>query len=84
VTRTEEAILNGVKSEMFHEALICQYRDLIQEAIIESETDHKTRLDLGRLNSKLQVIYKAAHYDGISENVINNLIDEALPATRAA
>jgi hypothetical protein len=67
--------------ETFHDALICQYRDLIHEAILESETDHKTRLDIGRLNSKLQVICKAAQYDGLDEDTINQLIDQAVPQT---
>ncbi len=69
-------------SDNFHDALLAQYRDLIQEAILESETDHKTSVDLGRLNSKLQVIYKAANYDGLNDNVINQLIDELMPAQK--
>lgn len=71
-------------SETFQEALVCQYRDLIHEAILESETDHKTRMDLGKLNAKLRVIYKAAQYDGLTDDVINRLIDEAIPAPKAA
>lgn len=75
----------NVKSlETFQEALICQYRDLIHEAILESETDHKTRMDLGKLNAKLRVISKAAHYDGLSDDVISQLIDEAIPTPKAA
>lgn len=66
-------------SETFHQSLIRQYQDLIQEAIIESESDHRTRLNIGKLNSKLQVILKAASYDGVPETVINKLIDEAIP-----
>ena len=73
--------MNARNIETFQEALICQYRDLIHEAILESETDHKTRMDLGKLNAKLRVITKAAHYDGLSESVISQLIDEAIPTT---
>jgi hypothetical protein len=75
--------LNVRNLENFQEALICQYRDLIHEAILESETDHKTRMDLGKLNSKLRVICKAAQYDGLSQLVIDQLIDEAIPTTAA-
>jgi hypothetical protein len=73
-------------NENFQDILVCQYRDLIHEAILESETEHKTRMDIGRLNQKLQVICKAAHYDGLSDDVINELIDAAIPqnAARAA
>ena len=73
-----------VASEQFHESLIGQYRDLIHEAILESESDHRTRLDIGKLNSKLQVILKAAAFDGLPERVVNQLIDDAIPAVKAA
>ena len=80
---TREDILNRDKEE-FQNVLICQYRDLIHEAILESETDHKTKLDIGKLNSKLRVIFKAAHFDGLSDEVISHLIDEAIPDKKAA
>lgn len=78
--------MNVRNLENFHEALVGQYRDLIHEAILESETDHKTRMDIGKLNAKLRVIMKAAQYDGLSEEIVTQLIDEAIPqtATRAA
>ena len=76
--------MNLRNAENFHEALVSQYRDLIHEAILESETDHKTRMDLGKLNSKLRVICKAAQYDGLTDDIISRLIDEAIPMARAA
>jgi len=57
---------------------------MIHEAILECEQDHRTRLNLGKLNSKLQIIIKAAAYDGLPEQVVNQLIDEAIPVTKAA
>ena len=72
--------MNVRNSEKFHEALISQYRELIHEAIIESETEHKTRMDLGKLNSKLKLIFKAAKYDGLDESTISELIDQAIPS----
>lgn len=75
----------SLKNSDFQEVLVCQYRDLIHEAILESETEHKTRLNIGKLNQKLQVICKAAHYDGLTDDVINDLIDTAIPmAAKAA
>lgn len=58
--------------------LIGQYRILIHTAILESETEHKTRTDIGKLNSKLQVIYKAAQYDGLNDTIISELIDQEI------
>jgi hypothetical protein len=69
--------MNAKNLESFKEALICQYRDLIKEAILESEEDHKSRLNIGTLNNKLNMICKAAKYDGLGEQTINQLIDEA-------
>ena len=59
--------------------LIGQYRVLINAAVLESETEHKTSMDIGKLNSKLRVIYKAAQFDGINESIISDLIDQAIP-----
>jgi hypothetical protein len=76
--------MNVRMSENFRDALVAQYTELIHEAILESETEHKTRMDIGKLNSKLQVIMKAAQYDGLNESTISDLIDQAIPATPAA
>jgi len=59
--------------------LIGEYRVLINAAVLESETEHKTSIDIGKLNSKLRVIYKAAQFDGINESIISDLIDQAIP-----
>lgn len=61
----------------FHESLIGQYRELIHEAMIESEVDHKSNLDLNILVSKLQIVMKAALLDGISETEVIALVEEA-------
>ncbi|MBA2406126.1 MAG: hypothetical protein H0V66_15225 [Bdellovibrionales bacterium] len=54
------------------DALIAEYRTLIHHAVEESEAEQK-------LNSKLQVIFKAAQYDGLHESIISNLIDQEIP-----
>jgi hypothetical protein len=41
-------------------------------------------MDLGKLNSKLRVICKAAQYDGLTDEVITRLIDENVPEAKAA
>lgn len=76
--------MNVANSEKFHDALIAQYQEMIREAILESETEHKTRMDIGKLNAKLKMIYKAAKYDGLDEDTISNLIDLAMPSTPMA
>lgn len=69
--------MNSRHQEKFQDALIGQYRELIQEAIYESQTDHKTRVDLGALNAKFQMITRAALKDGLSSQQIEQLIDQA-------
>ncbi len=76
--------MNVRKQENFQDVLVRQYRDLIHEAILESETDHKTSMDIGKLNSKLRVICKSASYDGLSEDIVSQLIDEAIPVDKVA
>lgn len=73
-----------VKAEGYQDSLINVYRDLIQEAIVESETEHKTRIDLGRLNSRLAIIQKAAKCDGLSDDDIDELINTAVPISKVA
>lgn len=61
----------------FHDSLLAQYRELIHEAIVESEFDHKTKLDLNILTQKLRVVMQAALVDGISHSEVSDLIREA-------
>lgn len=75
--------MNGKNAENFRDALEAQYRDIIHEAILECETDHKTRLNIGKLNSKLKLITKAAKFDGLSDKTVSQMIDDAVAATPA-
>lgn len=75
--------MKNENKEQFQETLVSQYRDLIHEAILECETEHKTRLDIGQLNTKLKLICKAAQYDGLPESVVNELIDQSYSYTSA-
>lgn len=70
--------MNNTKPfDSFHESLICQYRELIHEAMIESEVDHKSHLDLNIFVSKVESLMKAALLDGIAEHEVVALIEEA-------
>lgn len=73
--------MNVKNLEHYQETLVAQYRDMIHEAIIECEHDHKTSMDIGSLNKKLTTIMKAAKVDGLPESTVNQLIDEAMPVT---
>ena len=68
--------MNSKPFEFFHQSLISQYRDQIHEAILESETEHKSHLDLVLLANKLHGIVYAAEVDGLSQLEIGDLLDE--------
>lgn len=63
-------------SEVFHEALKAQYRDQVQAAIWESESNGRTTLNLGVLKNHFDKICKAAIADGLTEVEIYQIIDE--------
>jgi hypothetical protein len=62
-------------SEQFHSTLIAQYKDMIHEALLES--DHKMFLDEDLFEEKLQVIMTAAKMDGLSKQEVLSLVEEA-------
>lgn len=70
--------MNMKSSDSFHEALISLYRELIHEAMVESEMDHKTTLDISVLAHQFQQVRKAALLDGVSDHEIKELVNEAL------
>ncbi len=66
-------------SHNHHAALIGQYKSLIHEAITECSPEKQTQLDIGKLSAKLNIILKAAKHDGLPEDMVNTMIDEAIP-----
>lgn len=69
--------MSAMPSERFHETLLAQYRDLIQEAFLESESQHRTQIDGRLLRSKLRMIFRAAVIDGLTPREIQQLVDYA-------
>ncbi|HLW57165.1 MAG TPA: hypothetical protein VKY27_07255 [Bacteriovoracaceae bacterium] len=76
--RNREADLKNY--EQFHESLVAQYRDLIHEALLESDEEHKTKINIGILNAKLNMIYRSAKCDGLDESIIDELVNEVIPS----
>lgn len=66
----------GIKSsEMFHASLVAQYKEMIHEALLES--DHKLEFDHFAFEAKLTDIIKYATADGLTKTEIMMLVDEA-------
>lgn len=62
-------------NEQFHDSLIAQYKELIHEALIES--DHLDFLDEVLFNKKFNVILVSAKYDGLTSEDIMFLTEQA-------
>lgn len=71
-----EVLMSIKPSEFFHETLLLQYKDMIKEAWLECETDHRTHLNLEAIEQKFHVIITSAKNDGISPSEIDGLIEE--------
>jgi hypothetical protein len=62
-------------SDLFHDNLIAQYKEMIHEALLES--DHLMFLDEDLFNQKLKGIMAAAKVDGLKPEDIMILTEEA-------
>jgi hypothetical protein len=65
-------------SEYFHQSIVSLYKEMIQEALLESEVEGRTRLDESKLHDKLEEIEVHSKVDGLSHKEIKFLIDEAV------
>ena len=72
------------KLNSFQDDLISQYENLICKAISEHEDDPQKNHLIGKLDAKLKVICKAAQFDGLSEHVSTQLIQDVKNRTKAA
>jgi predicted HTH domain antitoxin len=62
-------------SVQFHDNLITQYMELIQEKLLES--DHKLDFDHELFEKKIFQVIKAANLDGLSREEILQLVETA-------
>jgi hypothetical protein len=51
----------------FQDVLINQYRDVVEELVVESETVYRSQLDYDLLSSRVSNLIKAAKVDGLDE-----------------
>lgn len=63
----------------FQDVLINQYRDVVEELVIESESVYRSRLDYELLSSRVSNLIKAAKVDGLDEQVIWKILERRVP-----
>ncbi|MCK6596567.1 MAG: hypothetical protein L6Q33_15335 [Bacteriovoracaceae bacterium] len=63
----------------FQDVLINQYRDVVEELVIESESVYRSQLDYELLSSRVSNLIKAAKVDGLDEQVIWKILERRVP-----
>lgn len=66
--------------EGFLETLIAQYKDEIEEALVESEHVYRLTIDYEILDQKISQLVKSAKIDGFDEKILWDLIQARIPS----
>ena len=60
--------------------LISQYRDAIEEILVESEHVYRLTIDYEILDLKVMELFRAAEIDGLNEKIVWELISARIPS----
>ncbi len=63
----------------FLETIIAQYRDEIEEILVESEQVYRSSIDYDMLDTKVQSLIRCAKVDGLNEKMIWELLEARIP-----
>ena len=66
--------------DKFQETLILQYRDEIEEILVESEHVYRSTIDYELLDQKVNELMKSAKVDGLDANVLWDMIEKRIPS----
>ncbi|MDD4973139.1 MAG: hypothetical protein PHY93_02255 [Bacteriovorax sp.] len=70
----------SMTKEGFLETLIAQYKDEIEEALVESEHVYRLTIDYEILDQKISQLVKSAKIDGFDEKILWDLIQARIPS----
>lgn len=70
--------MNARTIEHFHDSIVSLYKEMIQEALLESEIDARSHLDTTFLEKKVTEIISSAGVDGLTYQEIRTLVDDAI------
>lgn len=66
--------------DQFLNTLIAQYKEEIEELIVESEHVYRSTIDYDLLHSKIEELFKAARVDGLEEKIVWDLLSARIPS----
>ena len=70
----------SMTKEGFLETLIAQYKDEIEEALVESEHVYRLTIDYEILDKKITQLVQSAKIDGLDEKILWDLIQARIPS----
>jgi hypothetical protein len=70
----------SMTKEGFLETLIAQYKDEIEEALVESEHVYRLTIDYEILDQKVGQLVQSAKMDGLDEKILWDLIQARIPS----
>jgi len=65
--------------EDFKQTLIRQYTDVIEEMIVESESNYRSHIDYNELDIRVRTLLKAAKIDGLEESIVYSILERRVP-----
>lgn len=66
--------------DQFVNTLIAQYKETIEEALVESEHVYRSTIDYDLLHMKVVELLKAARVDGLDEKIVWDLLSARIPS----
>lgn len=66
--------------DQFLGTLIAQYKEEIEEVLVESEHVYRSTIDYDLLHKKVEELFQAARVDGLEDKVIWDLLQVRIPS----
>ncbi|MBC7713115.1 MAG: hypothetical protein H7177_07235 [Rhizobacter sp.] len=66
--------------DSFISTLVAQYKEEIEELLVESELVYRSTIDYEMLDGKVEQLLRAAKVDGLEEKVIWDLLQSRIPS----
>lgn len=60
--------------------LIAQYKEEIEEVLVECEHVYRSTIDYGMLDAKVEELLKSAKVDGLEEKIVWDLLHARIPS----
>ena len=72
--------MNKDTKDQFTETLIAQYKEEIEEILVECEHVYRLTIDYDLLNMKVEELFRSATVDGLPEKILWEMIHSRIPS----